>query len=93
MLHYVFHQLGKHLHDLTNIPSPANPPSGCKFHTRCRNCMGVCKKLAPKWVLAENDHYVACHLYDEEIMAHKDDYEDKVEEIIEENNNEVSSEE
>lgn len=48
-----------------SIPSPANPPSGCKFHTRCRNCMGICKTLVPKTIEIEKDHFVACHLYDE----------------------------
>ena len=59
-----------------DIPSPANPPKGCKFHTRCDKCMGVCKKLEPKWIMAEENHYVACHLFNEEIMAHKDEYEE-----------------
>lgn len=58
-----------------DIPSPANPPSGCKFHTRCKKCMGVCSKLEPKWIMVEDNHYVACHLYDEEVMACKDEYE------------------
>ena len=31
-----------------SIPSPANPPKGCKFHTRCRNCMEICKNKAPE---------------------------------------------
>ena len=30
-----------------SIPSPANPPLGCKFHTRCANCMNRCKEVAP----------------------------------------------
>ena len=49
-----------------DIPSPANPPSGCKFHTRCSECMGICKKVAPKYVEVEKDHFVACHLYSRE---------------------------
>lgn len=47
------------------IPSPANPPSGCKFHTRCANCMEKCKQEAPKQREIEPGHYVVCHLYDE----------------------------
>ncbi|OOB79727.1 MAG: peptide ABC transporter substrate-binding protein [Epulopiscium sp. Nele67-Bin002] len=47
-----------------DIPSPANPPSGCKFHTRCRECMEVCKTTAPQYKNHGNDHFVACHLYD-----------------------------
>ena len=46
-----------------SIPSPANPPSGCKFHTRCRECMEICKTEVPKSYDAGNDHFVVCHLY------------------------------
>lgn len=48
-----------------SIPSPANPPSGCKFHTRCRNCMEICKKQPPEMRDMGDGHMVACHLYDE----------------------------
>lgn len=48
-----------------SIPSPANPPSGCKFHTRCANCMEKCKVEAPIQREVELGHYVVCHLYDE----------------------------
>jgi len=46
-----------------SIPSPANPPKGCKFHTRCRECMEICKTEVPKRYDAGNDHFVVCHLY------------------------------
>ncbi len=46
-----------------SIPSPANPPAGCKFHTRCAQCMECCKTEAPKQVEVEPGHYVVCHLY------------------------------
>jgi len=49
-----------------NIPSPANPPSGCKFHTRCRSCKGVCAQKAPRTMDMGNGHTVACHIYDPE---------------------------
>nr|WP_298475397.1 ABC transporter ATP-binding protein [uncultured Oribacterium sp.] len=49
-----------------SIPSPANPPEGCKFHTRCKECMGICKKVAPEKKDMGNGHIVYCHLYDEE---------------------------
>ncbi len=47
-----------------SIPSPANPPSGCKFHTRCSECMEICKKEAPVEKDMGNGHMVRCHLYD-----------------------------
>ena len=50
-----------------SIPSPANPPSGCKFHTRCSSCMEICKTVAPKEIEVEKGHMVVCHLYDKDI--------------------------
>lgn len=47
-----------------SIPSPANPPSGCKFHTRCKECMERCKTEEPKVKDMGNGHSVKCHLYD-----------------------------
>ena len=47
-----------------SIPSPANPPEGCKFHTRCAKCMECCKHEAPVQKEMEPGHFVACHLYD-----------------------------
>ena len=44
-----------------DIPSPVNPPSGCKFHTRCRYCQQKCKEEVPQWTDVGNNHYVACH--------------------------------
>ena len=49
-----------------DIPSPANPPSGCKFHTRCDHCMEICKTVSPEFIERGEGHFVACHLYDEE---------------------------
>ena len=43
------------------IPNPANPPSGCYFHTRCRYCTEKCSQEAPEYVELEKDHFVACH--------------------------------
>ena len=48
-----------------SIPSPANPPAGCKFHTRCDQCMEVCKYAVPEWLEVEPEHFCACHLYDD----------------------------
>ena len=49
-----------------NIPSPANPPKGCKFHTRCRMCKGVCSQKAPRTMEVTPGHTVTCHIYDPE---------------------------
>jgi peptide/nickel transport system ATP-binding protein len=48
------------------IPSPVNPPSGCRFHTRCPAYIGnICRKEEPPLFGVGKDHYVACHLYSE----------------------------
>jgi oligopeptide transport system ATP-binding protein len=46
-----------------DIPSPANPPQGCAFHTRCEECMEVCKIVRPELKEIEPGHFAACHLY------------------------------
>ena len=43
------------------IPNPANPPSGCFFHTRCRYCTEKCSQEAPVYQEMEPGHFVACH--------------------------------
>ncbi len=43
------------------IPSPANPPSGCKFHTRCHFAEERCRKEVPEWRKLDKRHSVACH--------------------------------
>ncbi len=47
-----------------DLPSPANPPKGCKFHTRCAHCFDRCKNEAPAFNEYKPGHFVACHLYD-----------------------------
>ncbi|MGD9569310.1 MAG: ABC transporter ATP-binding protein [Sedimentibacter sp.] len=47
-----------------DVPSPVNPPSGCKFRTRCRYVMDVCKEVVPVVKEVSKDHFVACHLLD-----------------------------
>jgi len=44
-------------------PSPANPPSGCRFHPRCRYAKDICSKQEPALIEVKPGHYVACHLY------------------------------
>jgi oligopeptide/dipeptide ABC transporter ATP-binding protein len=46
-----------------DIPSPINPPPGCKFHTRCPYAFDLCSKKEPELVEIRPNHYVACHLY------------------------------
>jgi len=46
------------------IPSPINPPSGCRFHTRCPSFIGdICRQKEPQLIDVGNRHFVACHLY------------------------------
>ena len=47
------------------IPNPANPPTGCYFHTRCRFCTEKCKECAPEYKELEPGHFVACHRAEE----------------------------
>lgn len=61
-----------------SIPSPANPPSGCKFHTRCKECMEMCRYVAPEYREVEDGHFTACHLYNTPEMNKQ--YEEQVKE-------------
>ncbi|ASK62331.1 peptide ABC transporter substrate-binding protein [Virgibacillus phasianinus] len=47
-----------------DIPSPANPPSGCRFHTRCPYAMEKCMTEKPRLKRVADGQLVACHLYD-----------------------------
>ena len=51
------------------LPSPANPPKGCKFHTRCKQCMDCCKDVPPVMTEVTPGHFVACHLYSQQGTA------------------------
>jgi len=46
-----------------DVPSPINPPSGCRFHPRCSKCIPKCSKIEPKLREISKDYFVACHLY------------------------------
>ena len=48
-----------------DIPSPANPPKGCRFHTRCPYAKDICKEVTPEFKDYGNGHCAACHLLDE----------------------------
>lgn len=45
-----------------DIPSPMNPPSGCRFHTRCPYAIPRCKEEIPKWREMTTGHFAACHI-------------------------------
>ncbi len=45
-----------------DVPNPMDPPSGCRFHTRCWISEAKCKTIVPEWRSVAKDHYVACHL-------------------------------
>ncbi|MCF3943741.1 ABC transporter ATP-binding protein [Oceanobacillus alkalisoli] len=45
-----------------DVPNPANPPTGCKFHTRCPFAREKCKTIVPEFKEVEANHFVACHL-------------------------------
>jgi peptide/nickel transport system ATP-binding protein/oligopeptide transport system ATP-binding protein len=52
-----------------DVPSPLNPPSGCRFHPRCPRVMDVCKEIDPPFEQKHSDHWVACHLFTSGVAA------------------------
>lgn len=46
-----------------DVPSPVNPPSGCRFHPRCPQVREICSRIEPRWAEVETNHFVMCHLY------------------------------
>jgi len=44
------------------IPSPMNPPKGCRFHTRCKYVMDICREKEPENIEVSENHFVSCHL-------------------------------
>lgn len=55
--------LGERIRLEGDVPSPIDPPSGCRFHTRCKDCFEKCKTEEPQMKDIGNGHCVACHLY------------------------------
>jgi peptide/nickel transport system ATP-binding protein len=52
-----------------DVPSPSDPPSGCKFHPRCRYAQDICSAEIPEWRDTGGDHWAACHFADELDLA------------------------
>jgi oligopeptide transport system ATP-binding protein len=53
----------RHLVLSGDVPTPFNPPQGCRFHTRCPMVMDKCREVEPAWRDTGSGHFVACHLY------------------------------
>jgi oligopeptide transport system ATP-binding protein len=45
-----------------DVPSPVNPPPGCRFHTRCRYIQSICNEVEPEFREVTKTHFLACHL-------------------------------
>ena len=52
-----------------DVPNPATPPPGCKFHPRCRYAQDICKTEIPEFREITPEHFVACHLADNLSLA------------------------
>ena len=60
-----------------SIPSPINPPTGCKFHTRCFMATEKCGRIAPRLSEVAPNHFVACH-YPERKILENGEYIEKI---------------
>jgi oligopeptide/dipeptide ABC transporter ATP-binding protein len=52
-----------------DVPTPIDPPSGCRFHTRCKHRMDICSRIEPEINCIGDEHFVACHLIDRDNMG------------------------
>ncbi|GIN87212.1 ABC transporter ATP-binding protein [Heyndrickxia sporothermodurans] len=55
-----------------DVPNPINPPSGCRFRTRCPQAMDICSQKEPIWKEVQPNHFVACHLYQNSELVKKE---------------------
>ena len=59
-----------------DVPNPVHPPEGCHFHPRCKNCMDICMHKKPelkRHMINGEEHFCACHLYDQTPAGGSDD--------------------
>ncbi|CAN5626157.1 ABC transporter ATP-binding protein [soil metagenome] len=61
-----------------DVPSPINPPSGCRFHTRCPYAFDACSSVEPLMLDVGNDHQVRCHLYNPSFFANAPEHADEL---------------
>ena len=59
------------------VPSPANPPSGCYFHPRCKYAQQICQEELPPLLESSPGHYVACHFAEELTLQGAEDMEEE----------------
>ena len=62
LIHYYYTKETKEIDLQGDLPSPKNPPSACKFHTRCPFATDICSQKEPETIKISDSHYVKCHL-------------------------------